>query len=110
MKLPSLQTAALAAVALSSSTAWAVPANKRAWTAGQKVTTTGGILQGRKAPDTNGVSEYLGIPYAIPPVGERRFKVSEAYESDEEIDATSYVSFYFGHFPLLEMVDGADRE
>lgn len=36
------------------------------------MTTSSGILQGPIASNTDGVSEYLGIPYAQPPVGSLR--------------------------------------
>lgn len=92
MKFPSLPAAALAAVALTPSISWAVPAPGRSWTVGQKVKTTGGTLKGHAAPSAEDVSEYLGIPYAVPPVGERRFSAPEAYKSSKEIDATKFVS------------------
>lgn len=91
MKLPSLQATALAAVALFSSTILAIPASGRAWTVGQKVKTTGGILVGQEAQGASGVSEYLGIAYVVPPVGERRFKEPERYVSDREINAKNFV-------------------
>ena len=89
MKFTALRDAALAAAALAPG-AWAVPAPGRVWNVGQKVKTTTGTLKGRAAPSAEGVSEYLGIPYAIPPVGERRFGAPEAYKSTEEIDATKF--------------------
>lgn len=39
------------------------------------VTTTSGKVQGY---ERNGLAEYLGIPYAMPPVGELRFKRAQA--------------------------------
>ena len=39
------------------------------------VTTTSGKVQGY---ERNGLVEYLGIPYAMPPVGELRFKRAQA--------------------------------
>lgn len=37
------------------------------------VNTTSGLIIGHAAPNRSEVTEFLGIPYALPPVGELRF-------------------------------------
>lgn len=37
------------------------------------VTTSSGRITGHKAPEAEGVYEFLGMPFAKPPVGELRF-------------------------------------
>lgn len=37
------------------------------------VTTSRGRITGHKAPEVEGVYEFLGVPFAKPPVGELRF-------------------------------------
>ncbi|KAH7142843.1 carboxylesterase [Dactylonectria estremocensis] len=44
------------------------------WIVGQTVATTSGNVEGHAAPDAVEVSEYLGIPYATPPMGTLRFQ------------------------------------
>ena len=56
------------------------------------VDTTSGIIKGQFASGTQGVSEYLGIPYAQPPVGERRWAPPEPFKGSSVIKATSFVS------------------
>jgi hypothetical protein len=47
----------------------AVPAN---WKIGDTVETTSGPVQGHASDWQPSVSEYLGIPFAVPPVGNLR--------------------------------------
>ncbi|KAH8703544.1 putative carboxylesterase [Talaromyces proteolyticus] len=56
----------------------------------QTVKTTSGQLQGRLASGTTGVVEYLGIPYAQPPVGRLRWAPPEPFSGSGVIDATEF--------------------
>ncbi|KAI4154657.1 MAG: hypothetical protein LQ340_001544 [Diploschistes diacapsis] len=49
----------------------------RSWTVGQPVQTTSGTVAGHAASNLTHVSEYLGIPYAQPPLGALRFKAPQ---------------------------------
>lgn len=60
------------------------------WRVGQIVQTTSGLVKGHAAGDANEVSEYLGIPYAQPPVGDLRFQPPVAYNSTSTILATDF--------------------
>src|SRR5436190_8324997 len=58
---------------------------------GRRVRTTGGFLIGHPAPNVPEVSEYLGIPYAKPPVGDLRFASPMAFVSHDTLDASHFV-------------------
>jgi hypothetical protein len=60
---------------------------------GRRVRTTSGFVTGHPAPNAPKVSEYLGIPFAKPPVGELRFASPVAYVSHGTLDASNYVSY-----------------
>lgn len=62
----------------------------RAFEVGQQVNTTSGVIQGHAAANRSEVSEYLGIPFAQPPIGDLRFAAPEPYRSSLPIDASSY--------------------
>lgn len=62
------------------------------WTVGQTVQTTGGLVEGHAASVASGVSEYLGIPYAQPPVGRLRFQPPLRYNGSSKIDGGNFVS------------------
>lgn len=62
------------------------------WTVGRIVKTTSGYVQGHAATNATEVSEYLGIPYAFPPVGRLRFQPPIKYHSNEIINGTNFVS------------------
>jgi hypothetical protein len=68
------------------------PDNK--WVVGQTVKTTSGEVTGHEAewPANAGVSEYLGIPFGQPPVGELRFEKPKPFKSDKKISGAKYVS------------------
>jgi cholinesterase len=56
------------------------------------VATSNGPVMGHTAPDTSCVLEYLGVPYAKPPVGDLRFA------APQPIDRKSpYVAANFGY-------------
>jgi len=62
------------------------------WTVGERVQTSSGPVDGHSAPSATEVSEYLGIPFAKPPVGELRFEPPQSYTGDSVINGTTFVS------------------
>lgn len=88
MKLPSYTSLAVG-IAFTASRAQCSPLC-RSVDVGRQVNTTSGIIQGHAAANRAEVSEYLGIPFAQPPVGDLRFAPPEPYRSSSPIDASSY--------------------
>lgn len=68
------------------------PHKGRPWTVGQAVNTTSGTIIGHAATNALQVSEYLGIKYAQPPVGDLRFAAPKAYRSNATYTASNFVS------------------
>lgn len=61
------------------------------WTVGQTVQTGSGPVNGHAASNATQVSEYLGIPFAAPPVGDLRFAAPQNYTGNSTINGTSFV-------------------
>ena len=64
------------------------------WTIGQIVQTSSGPVVGHAAQNASGVSEYLGIPYAQPPLGNLRFAAPVSYAGNTTIDGSAFVRVY----------------
>ncbi|KAK0120271.1 hypothetical protein ONS95_011676 [Cadophora gregata] len=60
------------------------------WTVGQVVDTSSGSVTGHAASVNKEVSEYLGIPFAIPPVGDLRWTGPKAYVGTGAINGTDF--------------------
>ncbi|RFU31934.1 Carboxylesterase, partial [Scytalidium lignicola] len=60
------------------------------WTVGQTVQTSSGPVQGHAASAATQVSEYLGIPYAQPPVADLRFAPPEKYTGSDAINGSAF--------------------
>ncbi|KAK4096257.1 alpha/beta-hydrolase [Parathielavia hyrcaniae] len=60
------------------------------WTLGQTVKTTSGPVDGHAASVASKVSEYLGIPYAQPPVGSLRFQPPVRYNGSKHLDGKNF--------------------
>ncbi|KAN0091824.1 alpha/beta-hydrolase [Hyaloscypha variabilis] len=60
------------------------------WTVGQIVQTDSGPVSGHAALNASQVSEYLGIPFAAPPVGDLRFAAPQKYTGNSSINGTSF--------------------
>ena len=58
---------------------------------GRPVNTTSGLVIGHPSTNRSMVSEYLGIPYAQPPVSNLRFKPPVALKSTRIYNASAYV-------------------
>jgi hypothetical protein len=74
------------------------------WTVGQTVQTTSGPVNGHAASNDPQVSEYLGIPFAQPPIGDLRFAPPQKYSGNSTINGTNYVSFWQSR-ELSTMID-----
>jgi hypothetical protein len=62
------------------------------WTVGQAVNTSSGVIIGHPASNRTDVSEYLGIPFAQPPVGNLRFAAPVPFQGNgSSIIAAQYV-------------------
>ena len=59
---------------------------------GTVVKTSSGAIVGHAARNRTHVSEYLGVPYAKPPVGNLRFAAPQSYWSSDTFNASAYVS------------------
>jgi cholinesterase len=70
-----------------------VAVNEGAWQVGQAVNTTSGEVTGRPASyiGNEQVSEYLGIPYAAPPVGSLRWLAPQPFNAKGPIAANKFV-------------------
>ncbi|AEO64661.1 uncharacterized protein THITE_2037188 [Thermothielavioides terrestris NRRL 8126] len=79
---------AILAAALAAATTAAAGCTR--WKVGQTVKTTSGPVGGHAASLAPGVSEYLGIPYAEPPVGSLRFQPPVRYNGSKKIDGKSF--------------------
>ncbi|KAH8649770.1 carboxylesterase [Ilyonectria robusta] len=65
-------------------------AREQTWAVGQTVATTSGKVIGHAAPVANEVSEYLGIPFAQPPIGSLRFEPPVPFNGSHHINATEF--------------------
>ncbi|KAL2148983.1 hypothetical protein VTH82DRAFT_1669 [Thermothelomyces myriococcoides] len=82
------------------------------WPVGQTVKTTSGPVEGHAASVAKEVSEYLGIHYALPPVGDLRFQPPVRYNGSRKIVAKDFgpacfpsnISAYDADFPR-ELID-----
>lgn len=63
--------------------------------AGPTILTSSGPVRGHAAADEPSVSAFLGIPYALPPVGKRRFMPPEKYHGTKLINGDSIVSTFY---------------
>lgn len=57
-----------------------------------KVQTSNGLIEGHAAQNRSAVAEFLGIPYAQPPIGDLRFAAPEAYSANSPYTAANFVS------------------
>jgi hypothetical protein len=58
----------------------------------ENVKTDNGHITGHRSPEANEVWEYLGIPYAQPPLGEMRFAAPRKYKGNATYIAANFVS------------------
>ena len=68
-----------------------VGADKSDAQVGAVVQTSSGPISGHPALNRTQVSEYLGIPYAQPPLGDLRFAEPQTFSSSKPLTGASYV-------------------
>ncbi len=87
MKVLTVFTASIISLA----TAAPLSINQCDFTVGQIIDTSSGPVVGRAAKGYPEVSEYLGIPFGQPPIGDLRFAAPVKYTSSSLNNASSYV-------------------
>lgn len=60
-------------------------------TCGKSVATTNGPIVGHVSSKSTDVCEYLGIPYALPPIGDLRFAPPREFTRNQTYVANEYV-------------------
>lgn len=85
----------VSAIAVSANASAHLESRQSNWTVGQTVQTSSGPVNGHPSRNDSQVSEYLGIPFAKPPVGDLRFAAPVAYNGNATINGTNFVSKTF---------------
>ncbi|CAD6439808.1 c676aaa1-4651-4aa4-8ceb-bae45132be8a [Sclerotinia trifoliorum] len=80
----------ISAIAASAKASTLLQCRQSNWTIGQTVQTTSGPVNGHAALNESQVSEYLGIPFAKPPLGELRFAAPVAYNGTATVNGTNF--------------------
>ncbi|KAI0129630.1 carboxylesterase [Xylariales sp. AK1849] len=75
------------------------------WTIGQTVKTSSGPVNGHAASNDTDVSEYLGIPYANPPVDGLRWQTPGKYTGTATINGSDFGYACMQASPLLSAAD-----
>ncbi|KAM5459009.1 hypothetical protein McanCB49686_001883 [Microsporum canis] len=68
------------------------------------VNTTNGLITGHRARAASGVKEFLGIPYAQPPVDKLRFMPPRRYVGDKPYVASAFVCQKLHNLPSPQML------
>ncbi|KAF5879482.1 putative carboxylesterase protein [Botrytis fragariae] len=85
-----LSILSISAIAVSANASALLESRQSNWTVGQTVQTSSGPVDGHPSLNNSQVSEYLGIPFAKPPVGDLRFAAPVAYNGTTTINGTNF--------------------
>ncbi|KAF7874913.1 hypothetical protein EAF04_002087 [Stromatinia cepivora] len=80
----------ISAIAASAKASALLQSRQSNWTVGQTVQTTSGPVNGHAALNESQVSEYLGIPFAKPPLGHLRFAAPVVYNGTATLNGTNF--------------------
>ncbi|KAF7955202.1 uncharacterized protein EAE97_000461 [Botrytis byssoidea] len=85
-----LSILSISAIPVSANASALLESRQSNWTVGQTVQTSSGPVNGHPSLNNSQVSEYLGIPFAKPPIGDLRFAAPVAYNGTTTINGTNF--------------------